>query len=1377
MRAATRKSVGLLAVSTLALTSISITLHASPARTSPIAAGALTRRGLTFGDRVAAQEAIERVYLRHRTGALPATDALVPREVLERKVQAYLEQSAALELFWNQPVSAEALRRELERIARDTHFPDRLEEIYDALGRDAVLIQECFARPVLVDRIARTFQALDPSLHREKRGEIDDLARRLREGELDPTAPHPRRQLVVLEGEDGAVSPQSPHLGDGEPPVQRVSEAEFARLRAAHPARVGEVGPVRQERDAYVVTVVLSAAPDRGKLAVYRVPKVGWEEWLAVVRPRLNPDQVGAVAQTLENLPVPGSRSGATSEATEACLANDTWDNRSLDDFPEGRLDPGVVWTGTEMIVWGGSMRSGARYDPLLDHWTILPRASAPSATGPAVWTGTEMVVWAGGPGELPGRYSPASNTWQPVSLVGAPTANYDQAAAWVGNRVVVWDAVAQQGGRYDPASDTWDPVSTVGAPSPRYRYAAVGAGNRLLIWGGFEYNGISADLDLNTGGQYDAATDVWTSTSTSGAPAGGEVSAVVWTGTRMIVWRSGSGGGMYDPGSNTWSAISTTGQPSTRAEEKAVWTGSQMVVWGGRLFPGPRLNDGARYDPATNLWAPTSTIGAPAPRSRHAAVWDGTRMIIWGGEDGLSRDSGGRYDPVTNAWTPVSQGSAPAAREGHAQVWTGSEMVIWGGLSGGTSALASGARYDPLTDSWTATTLAGAPPAAIRPYGFWTGHHLLVYGDYRGGNQGARYDPAADAWLPITAAGAPSQWSGRPAATWTGNRMFVIGWRYNGDDVAAFYNPQVNAWTPISLAGAPFIPSRGTVVWTGARAILFGGSNGSDGSWPGLGTMFDPVAGTWTMISQEGEPTRLDHEAIWTGDRMLVWGGMNHSNPVPGGGLYDPVADGWTPIAQPEWLPVTENHSLVWTGDRMIVWGGGRDGRPVYNGDTTGGFDEDKGGVYEPATDTWTPLTVAGAPAPRSWHGAVWTGGEMIIWGGSLTRTGGRYALGQADDRDGDGASFCAGDCDDADPAVHPGAAEICDGRDNDCDGVLLPAEGLDADLDLAPACVDCNDGDPNRYPGALELCDGIDNDCDGVANENDNDEDGRCASDCDDNNSDTYPGALEVNDGADNQCPGDPGFGIVDELSGSGMNFYGSHTLCWPGQAWATLYEVLQASNGSMSSGCVLGTNTSSCFTDLADPPSGLQYYYLIRPVAPHVGSWGVASSGAERTGLCSTPVFSFQDTAGDDVPSQALQQFLSGITVQSGDYLELSLHGPGIDFDLCTARADFYRASYLGLAPTSGTVSSGSWQKWSRTGGGAWVGPLLGPFENWFGDDCAGPYSWCAEVGLGGHILGVAPAEIGVCEAFDDIDCGDGTWTFSLRIGVDRRAACEF
>jgi hypothetical protein len=83
--------------------------------------------------------------------------------------------------------------------------------------------------------------------------------------------------------------------------------------------------------------------------------------------------------------------------------------------------------------------------------------------------------------------------------------------------------------------------------------------------------------------------------------------------------------------------------------------------------------------------------------------------------------------------------------------------------------------------------------------------------------------------------------------------------------------------------------------------------------------------------------------------------------------------------------------------------------------------------------------------------------------------------------DADGDGWNYNE-DCDDSDANNFPGNTEVCDGLDNDCDG-MLPADELDTDMDGLMECEgDCDDSDPGAFPGAEEICDdGIDQDCDG--------------------------------------------------------------------------------------------------------------------------------------------------------------------------------------------------------------------------------------------------------------------------------------------------------
>src|SRR6266542_2179506 len=112
-----------------------------------------------------------------------------------------------------------------------------------------------------------------------------------------------------------------------------------------------------------------------------------------------------------------------------------------------------------------------------------------------------------------------------------------------------------------------------------------------------------------------------------------------------------------------------------------------------------------------------------------------------------------------------------------------------------------------------------------------------------------------------------------------------------------------------------------------------------------------------------------------------------NYALPQISAGTGGCIDDTWTATSTVNPPDARDGHTAVWTGSEMIIWGG-------YNN----GNDLNSGGRYNPATDSWTPTSTANAPAARESHIAVWTGSEMIVWGGlgcgsnCRLNTGGRY-------------------------------------------------------------------------------------------------------------------------------------------------------------------------------------------------------------------------------------------------------------------------------------------------------------------------------------------------------------------------------------------------
>jgi hypothetical protein len=191
---------------------------------------------------------------------------------------------------------------------------------------------------------------------------------------------------------------------------------------------------------------------------------------------------------------------------------------------------------------------------------------------------------------------------------------------------------------------------------------------------------------------------------------------------------------------------------------------------------------------------------------------------------------------------------------------------------------------------------------------------------------------------------------------------------------------------------------------------------------------------------------------------------------------------------------------------------------------------------------------TVDGGRAP---HSGLQTsdGGFVVAGSGKLVKIAGPNSIYYRDsdgDNYGDTSDFLYleepsypytaildGDCDDSDPYVYPGAAEVmCNGKDDDCNAATPEDENIDGDP--ASLCQgDCDDNDPGRYPGNPEVfCNDIDDDCSTATTDSpdaDGDHFSVCDGDCDDNDPEVNPGVAEIAcNGKDDDCrpatPDDP-------------------------------------------------------------------------------------------------------------------------------------------------------------------------------------------------------------------------------------------------------------
>jgi hypothetical protein len=439
------------------------------------------------------------------------------------------------------------------------------------------------------------------------------------------------------------------------------------------------------------------------------------------------------------------------------------------------------------------------------------------------------------------------------------------------------------------------------------------------------------------------------------------------------------------------WTRI--TDPPERHVGATWVWAADHLLVWGGctgdtECAP---TDEGFIYEPRGRTWSPLPP--APRPGSDEQAVAVGDRIYLFG-----RGGSGSVFDVATNAWSELPR--API-EPGHA-LWTGSRIIVLQDAdpSGDGSAAAS---FDPLAAEWQ--VLAGPPIDFNVASVTWTGREvILLSGLLNARNVPASptvdamsLDPESGTWrvLPGTALD-----PGSFASAYADGRLFA--WDYG--TTWQTFDPNTETWSRDSKL--PLNESECYVSGATVGSVVFDWNCGTpaifdDGAWQTLrgGPVEETIyskaykreigvwrfaglvpAGDVLVLPLTGITLAESGEACYgcPGSPESIWvyrppTGTSVSSERPSGALWPGIGSGLT--ALPAAPRVLASSTQVWTGRELIVWGGNRRfGDPPH-------FNE--GYVFDASTLAWRDLQ----PSPlegRSWAAGVWDGEEVLIWGGA---------------------------------------------------------------------------------------------------------------------------------------------------------------------------------------------------------------------------------------------------------------------------------------------------------------------------------------------------------------------------------------------------------
>jgi hypothetical protein len=243
-----------------------------------------------------------------------------------------------------------------------------------------------------------------------------------------------------------------------------------------------------------------------------------------------------------------------------------------LPEAPEAGAGAAYVWTGSEVLAWGGCASTnesrcafaatGFSFDPVARTWEPMPptpsdKTDADTVThGDAAWTGREAIFLTEVAGRVGGKaFDPESQTWRAIPL--APIA-YETGGVrvWTGTELIVWgggandSATTRDGAAYNPRTDSWRPLPE--APLGLNLASGVWTGEEMIVFGSLLDDRNWADSNTSVGAAYDPISDAWRRLPPSDLSP--QATSATWSHGRLLAWDYDVRSQAYDPETDSWS-------------------------------------------------------------------------------------------------------------------------------------------------------------------------------------------------------------------------------------------------------------------------------------------------------------------------------------------------------------------------------------------------------------------------------------------------------------------------------------------------------------------------------------------------------------------------------------------------------------------------------------------------------------------------------------------------------------------------------------------------------------------------------------------------------------------------------------------------------